>query len=84
MDMAVIKSELDSRETELRAFDSPCKNAGRHYVCAQAKSLKPSVKARASKLKKIISNREKQMRRRLRRRQKYDVEYEKKKTMLPF
>ena len=68
MDMEVIRSELATQETKLRAFNSPCRNAGQHYEHAQARSFKPSVKARASKLKK-----------RHRRRQKTRVEFEKKK-----
>ena len=54
------------------------RTAGEHYACAQAQSFKPSVKARASKPKKRIINKQKQMRRNLRR-QRRDMDHEKEK-----
>ena len=107
--MAIITSELDTREAQLWAFGTPCKNAGRHYVCAQAQSCKPSavdraskpetrcgnagqhdacaqaqsfkhsVEAKASQHEKRLMNTQKQIRRRLRRRQQLDVAHGKRK-----
>ena len=67
MDMAVMRSKLASEQEMFCAFQSFRRTAGQRDACAQARSFKPSVKASASKLKKIILNRQKQMRRRTRR-----------------
>ena len=56
------------------AFYSFCGTAGQHNACAQARSFEPSVKASARKLKKIIINRQKQMRRRTVRALKHEKE----------
>ena len=64
MDMAVMRSKLATEEAMFCAFHSFRKTVGQHDARAQARSFKPSVKAGASKLKKIILNRQKQMRRR--------------------
>ena len=54
--------------------------SGRPHTVAKPKnSFKPSVKARAGKLEKMMINTQKQLRRRLKRRQARDVKYEKKK-----
>ena len=78
MDMAVIKLELATEETTFCASSSLCRTAGQHCACAQAQSFKPSVKARASKPKNIIINKQKQMRRNLTR-QRRDMDHEKEK-----
>ena len=67
MDMAVMKWKLATEEAMFCACRSFRRIVGQHDACAQARSFKPSVKASASKLKKIILNRQKQMRRRTRR-----------------
>ena len=64
MDMAVMRSKLASEEAMFCAFHSFRRTAGQRDARAQARSFKPSVKATASKLKKISLNRQKQMRRR--------------------
>ena len=76
MDMAVMKSKLATEEATFCAFRSFRRTDGQHNACAQARSVEPSVKASASKLKKIITNRQKQMRRRAVR----ALEHEKEKT----
>ena len=55
-DMAVIKSELDTKEADLCVCKSHCKSAGlrRHESLAQAEYSGPLVNARASKFKKIV------------------------------
>ena len=81
VDMEVMKSHLDDM-----AFLGTCNNflgvvfgTGRHAVCAQAPySLKPSVKAIASKHKERMIKKQKQMRRYFKRMQRRAVQLEKK------
>ena len=64
MDMALMKSKLATEEAMCCALRPFCGIAGQHDACVQARSREPSVKASASKLKKIFTNKQKQMRRR--------------------
>ena len=62
VDMEVMRSHLEDM-LFLEAFDRLSGRrfeAGRHSVCSQAQSFKPSVKARASKVKNIIISKQKQ------------------------
>ena len=70
-DLRRVNEELSAsaRMVDMEVMRSHLSETGRHAVCAQAPySFKPSVKARASKLKKRIVNRQKQMRRRMQKR----------------
>jgi len=82
MDMETIRCELIDRDASQHLSSAPAHCLEPLVKARTSKpknSFKPSVKARAGKLKKMMINRQKQLRRRLKRRQARDVKYEKKK-----